>query len=57
LNGRTTVEFPRRTLLHEKEGSGRYLTLATLDLPSTSFLKHETQLLAMQAAATDTRQS
>jgi len=57
LNSRPTVDFPRRNLFHEKEGSRRYLILATLGLPSTSFLKHETQLPAMQVAATDTRQS
>jgi hypothetical protein len=57
LNNRPTVDFPRRTLFQEKEGSCRYLTLATLELPSTSFLKHETQLPAIQAAATDRRQS
>ena len=57
LNSTPTVDFPGRTLFHERGGSCRYLTLATLDLPTTSFLKHETQLAAMQAAANDTRQS
>jgi len=57
LNSRPTVDFPRRNMFYEKGGSRRYLTLATLDLPNTSFLKHETQLLAMQIAVTGTRQS
>jgi hypothetical protein len=63
MTGENKYRIVDRLLISQKEicpkeqGSRQYRNPATPDVDSKSFLKHETQLSAMQAEATDTKQS